>query len=118
MNRAIPLRSPDSGGPDSGAPAGVHHQTPTTKIQPFEQKLGRRHEDQWNRTPNTPGTGAIHCKTFHCKLSDDALGFLDQQINEWLDSHPQYEVKFIASEIGEWSGKLGRESHLVVQVWV
>jgi len=76
------------------------------------------HEENWNRTPNTTGMGAIHVKSFHCKLSEDGLHFVDQQINEWLDNHPQYEVKFVTTSIGEWQSKLGREQNLIVQVWV
>lgn len=89
-----------------------------SKIQMFEQRMGaKRHEDKWSRSPNSTGTGAIHCKSFHCKLVGDSLEFLDQQINEWLDAHPQYEVKFVTSSIGEWTGK-SREPNLIVQVWV
>ena len=88
------------------------------KIRAFEQQLGgRRHEDSWKRTPNTTGTGAIHVKSFHCRLNEDGLAFLDQAINEWLDSHPQYEVKFVTTSIGDWTGKI-REPNLIVQVWV
>lgn len=108
------VRSPDG----NGGPTDLK-QPAAPKIQAFEQKLGvRKHEDTWNRTPNATGTGAIHAKTFHCKLNDDAISFLDQQVNEWLDAHPQYEVKIVTSNIGEWAGKLGKESHLVVTVWV
>lgn len=91
------------------------------KIQAFEQRLGstgRKHEDAWKRSPNTTGQGAIHVKTFHCKLNNESLDFLDQQINEWLDAHPQYEVKLVSSSVGDWTGKTGREPNLVVQVWV
>ena len=77
-----------------------------------------RHEDTWSRTPNTPGTGAIHVRSFRTKLSDDALAYLDRQINEWLDSHPQYEVKMVTTAIGEWSTKLGKEAGMIVNVWV
>ena len=87
------------------------------KIQTFEQRLGRRHEDSWERSPNVTGTGAIHCKSFHCKLTGDSLEFLDQQINEWLDNHPQYEVKHVTTSIGTWTGKL-KEPNLIVTVWV
>ena len=88
------------------------------KIKSFEQKLGaRRHEDNWTRTPNTTGTGAIHVKSFHCRLSEEGLAFLDQAINEWLDAHPQYEVKFVQTSIGEWKSKTS-EQNLIVQVWV
>ncbi len=88
------------------------------KIHTFEQKLRSiRHEDQWERTPNANGTGAIHVKSFHCKLTGDSLEFLDQQVNEWLDAHPQYEVKFVTSSIGIWTGKL-KEPNMIINVWV
>lgn len=91
---------------------------PAPKIRTFEQKLrSGRHEDSWNRTPNSTGTGAIHVKSFHCKLTGDSLDFLDQQINEWLDAHPQYEVKMVTTSIGTWTGKL-KEPNLIVNVWV
>ncbi len=89
------------------------------KIRAFTQKLFEgKHEDNWNRTPNTPGTGAIHVRSFHCKFNEDSLAHLDQQINEWLDSHPQYEVKLVTTCHGEWKSKFGIEPCLVVQVWV
>lgn len=113
MDMVKPLRIPEAG---TGAPA----EPPPPKIQAFEQRLGttRKHEESWKRSPNVTGTGAIHVKTFHSKLNDDALAYLDQQVNEWLDAHPQYEVKMVSTKVGEWSGKLGREPHLIVQVWV
>jgi hypothetical protein len=97
----------------SDQPAG------SSKIRAFSQRMGAaaRHEDSWDRTPNVTGRGAIHCRSFHCKLTDDGLAFLDQQVNEWLDAHPQYEVKMVTSAIGEWTGKV-REPNLVVTVWV
>jgi hypothetical protein len=85
------------------------------KITAFGKE--RRHEDEWSRTPNTTGGGAIHVKTFHSKLTDDALTYMDQNVNEWLDAHPQYEVKFVNSAIGTLTGKL-KEPHLICQVWV
>ena len=91
---------------------------PAPKIKAFEQRLSGKHEDKgWSRTPNSPGTGAIHVRSFHCKLNSESLEFLDQQINEWLDAHPQYEVKFVTTCIGEWTGKI-REPNLIVQIWV
>ena len=97
---------------DQSAPAS------SSKIRTFQQKLGGgKHEDNWNRTPNVTGTGAIHVKSFHCKLTGDSLDFLHQQINEWLDAHPQYEVKFVTTGIGTWTAKL-KEPHLIVNVWV
>ncbi|MBX3375530.1 MAG: hypothetical protein KF678_00830 [Phycisphaeraceae bacterium] len=90
-----------------------------SKIRAFDQKLtgSARHEGNWNRTPNVTGMGAIHVKSFHAKLTGESLEFLDRQINEWLDAHPQYEVKFVTSTVGDWTGKL-KEPNLIVQVWV
>ena len=86
------------------------------KIQMFGPQ-GGKHEDKWTRTPNTPGTGAIHVKTFVTKLRLDAIDHLDQSINEWLDSHPQYEVKFVTTTVGKLVGKITEEA-LFVNVWV
>ncbi len=77
----------------------------------------KRHEDEWTRTPNVTGQGAIHVKTFHGKLTEDALVYMDRLINEWLDAHPEYEVKFVSSSIGEFSGKF-KEPNLICQIWV
>ncbi|USN97884.1 MAG: hypothetical protein H6810_06715 [Phycisphaeraceae bacterium] len=88
------------------------------KIRTFEQRLGRGgHEGKWKRQPNVTGTGAIHVKSFHSKLTGDSLEFLDSQINEWLDEHPEYEVKMVTTSIGEWTGKL-KEPALIINVWV
>lgn len=100
--------------PDSAASTA----SSVPKITTFEQKLSsKRHEDQWARSPNATGIGAIHVKSFHCRLTGDSLEFLDRQINEWLDAHPQYEVKLVTSSMGTWSGKL-KEPNLIVNVWV
>ncbi len=119
---SVPATRPAEARPAiASAPASVSSPAPAaavSKIQQFEQRLGaKRHEDKWSRSPNVTGTGAIHCKSFHCKLVGESLEFLDQQINEWLDAHPQYEVKFVTSSIGEWTGK-SKEPNLIVQVWV
>ncbi len=101
--------------PQPSPPTGPQ---PVSKIRTFDQKLiSGRHEDKWQRTPNATGHGAIHVKSFHCKLTEESLHYLDQQVNEWLDAHPQYEVKFVSSTIGEWTGKL-KEPNLILQVWV
>ena len=99
--------------------AGLPPEEAAPKIRAMDQKLAGtgKHEDNWKRSPNVTGTGAIHCKSFHCKLTGDSLENLDRQINEWLDAHPQYEVKFVTTSVGEWLGKL-KEPNLIVQIWV
>ena len=88
------------------------------KIRAFGQAMeAGHHGKEWRRSTNKDGTGATHVKSFHCKLAADALGYLDEQVNEWLDTHPDYEVKLVTTSVGEWTGKV-KEPHLIVQVWV
>ncbi|HWB18980.1 MAG TPA: hypothetical protein VG711_01675 [Phycisphaerales bacterium] len=104
---------------DEHVPMAEETEGPSTfakrPITPFGSE--KQHDEKWRRSPNTTGHGAIHVRTFHCKLTEDALNYMDQLINEWLDSHPQYEVKFVTSTIGTFTGKL-KEPALICQVWV
>lgn len=113
------LRSPDPVPGSQGKPT-LPSDAPPPKIQTFENKFStsaRRHEDSWNRTPNQTGAGAIHIRSFHCKLNEESLALMDSQINDWLDGHPQYEVKLVTTSIGTWLSKTS-EPHLIVNVWV
>ena len=104
----------------AGAPRpAAAPQEPQHKIKTFDQKLSSNHHDEskWKRQPSASGTGAVHVRSFHCKLTGDSLEFLDDQINQWLDEHPNYEVKQVTTTVGEWSGKL-KEPALIVNVWV
>ena len=105
---AIELEPVEDGDSSSDAPKRT--------IQTFGSKQ-MRHEDNWNRSPNVTGQGAIHVRTFVSKLRLDAIEYLDNQINEWLDEHPQYEVKFVTQSIGKLIGK-NTEDALFVSVWV
>lgn len=57
-------------------------------------------------------------KSFHCRLTGDALEYVDDMINTWLENNPSFEVKFVTTAVGEWSHKSSKEPNLVVQVWV
>ncbi len=70
----------------------------------------------WKRTPHAPGTGACRVKSFHGRLSDQGMGYMDDAINEWLDKHPGAEVKFVTSNVGVFEGKM-REPALIVNLW-
>lgn len=87
----------------------------SNKIRTFDTR--KAHVDHWKRTPNVTGSGAIHVKTFVTKLRLDAIDHLDQQINEWLDNHPEYEVKFVTQSIGTLVGKITDDA-LFVSIWV
>ena len=90
-----------------------------SKIKPFEQRMGSGHEagHHYKRRPTADGTGACRVKSFHCRLTGDSLDFLDDQINSWLDQHPECEVKYVTSTVGEWAGKT-REPSLIINLWM
>ena len=69
-------------------------------------KAGAWDEGKFRRPlqPDNPG-GATRCRTFHCKLSDGAVEFINNQINEWLDGHDEITIKFATSTIGMFEGK-------------
>ncbi len=59
---------------------------------------------------------AIRCRIFHAKLSDGALLFMNDQINEWLDESPDISIKFASSTIGILEGKHA-EPHLMLTLF-
>ena len=82
--------------------------------------LGRKDgldQERWTRTPNADGTGATHCKTFVSKLRLEAIAHMDNNVNEWLEQHPEVEVKFTTSSIGKLVGKVSEDA-LFLTVWV
>jgi len=91
------------------------------KIQHINQALmgnvNTRHTDNWKRKTNLTGNGATHVRSFHCRLAPESLAAMDDQINQWLDAHPDYEVKFVSTNVGDWQGKL-KEPALIVSLWV
>jgi len=87
----------------------------SSKIRAFGSS--QRQQYQWRRTPNTTGQGATHVRTFISKLRPGAIDLLDQQVNQWLDEHPDYEVKLVTTTIGELSDKV-KEPALFMNVWV
>ncbi|MBI4580166.1 MAG: hypothetical protein HY718_10720 [Planctomycetes bacterium] len=62
------------------------------------------------------GHGATRLRIFHCKLSEGPVLNLNQQINEWLDMHPDVEVKFAQTTIGTWEGK-HMEQHIILALY-
>lgn len=56
--------------------------------------------------PLTPtGHGATRVRLFHSKMSDAAIGHMENQINNWLDGNPEIEVKHVTTTVGTWEGK-------------
>jgi hypothetical protein len=81
----------------------------------FGPDIGHKKHD-WKRKPHVTGTGAIRVKSFHAKYSEQGVEHLDDMINEWLDDHPEIEVKFVTQTVHVFEGKI-REPALVMNVW-
>jgi len=89
--------------------------TNAKKIRAFDSH--KAHHELWQRQPVVTGTGASHVRTFVSKLRLDAIEHLDQQVNEWLDAHPEYEVKYVSTCVGTLVGKVP-EPAIFMSVWV
>jgi hypothetical protein len=100
-----PIGLVDSPGGDTG----------TSKIRAFSGgNLGA--EKNYGRKTNVTGTGICRVRTFHGRLSEEGMAYLDSKINEWLDHHQDIEIKQVTTCIGQFEGKI-REQALVVNVW-
>ena len=57
--------------------------------------------------------GATRCRTFHAKLNEQALAYMNELINEWIDKNPEIEIKFANSTIGIFEGKHAEQNLLL-----
>ena len=73
-------------------------------------------QTNYTRKPNANSTGSCRVRSFHGKLSEQGLEYLDHSINDWLDHHPEIEVKSVTSAIGQFDGKI-KEPAVILQVW-
>jgi hypothetical protein len=89
---------------------------PASKIRAFSVRQSATAKNDFERKPIVDGHGACRVRTFHGRLSDEGLAYMDDKINEWLDHHPEIEVKFVTSTVGVFEGKI-REPALVLNVW-
>ena len=71
---------------------------------------------KYHRQLNPVGQDATRCRTFHSKLNDSAVAFMNDQLNTWVDSHPQINIKFATSAIGIFEGKQ-KDPNLIVTVF-
>ncbi|MGC9455085.1 MAG: hypothetical protein ACP5HU_09505 [Phycisphaerae bacterium] len=69
----------------------------------------------FERTPNVTGKGAIRCRIFHSKIAEAPLNYMQNQINEWLDSQ-EIEVKHVGHLVGALEGKT-TDPNVIVMVW-
>lgn len=62
-------------------------------------------DTRFGRQLDTRAIAATRCRTFHSKLSEGALSFMNSQINDWIDGNPNITIKFATSTIGIFEGK-------------
>lgn len=98
----------DAGG-DSLAPAPA-----VSKIRAFSDAGHKKHD--YKRALKEGGPGICRVRTFHAKLSDQGLEYLDDAINVWLDQHPEINVKLVTSNVGMFDGKF-KDLALIMNVW-
>jgi len=73
--------------------------------------------EQHLRRPLLKGSpNATRCRTFHCKLADGPIAYMNEQINEWVDSNDDIEIKFATATIGVVEGK-HVDPHLILTVF-
>ncbi len=81
----------------------------STQVRAFGQDTlagATIHDDsQYKRPLLGPGEGATRCRTFHAKLNDGAVGFMNRQICDWADANPEISIKFASTTMGVWEGK-------------
>jgi len=90
------------------------------KIQHFSGTSGSQsqHSDdhKYKRHLNRDNKGALRIRIFHAKLNDGALKFMEDQINDWVDSNPDIEIKHATTQVGVVEGK-SSEPHLIVTLF-
>ncbi len=104
----------------AAAPAGASF-APTAPAAPAPKKITfgpeiQHRQENWTRKTTASGSGSGRVRSFHGKLSEQGLEYMDFSINQWLDQHPEIEVKFVTSSIGQFDGKM-KEPAVILQVW-
>jgi hypothetical protein len=62
-------------------------------------------EAKYTRKLQPGSPTAMRCRIFHSRLSPGALAYMYEQINTWVDSHEDVNIKFATSAIGVLEGK-------------
>ncbi len=72
-------------------------------------------KSEFKRSLNLTGQGATRCRVFRTRIAGPALDFMENQINQWLDSEA-IEIKHVGHIIGTMEGKTP-EPNVIVMVW-
>jgi hypothetical protein len=97
-------------------PAAAPGMAPKSKIHAFSVGAGAQLANDFKRPTVNTQKGPARVRSFHGRLSEQGLDYLDHAINEWLDRHPDVDVKFVTSTVGQFDGKI-KEPALILNVW-
>jgi hypothetical protein len=98
---------------DAGHSTGIHGFSGDTLASVAS---GLHDESKFKRPLDPTERSATRCRTFHAKLNDSAVAFMNDQMNTWVDSHPDMKIKFATSTIGIFEGK-HKDPNLIVTVF-
>ena len=70
----------------------------------------------FKRQTYATGQGTCLDQSLHVLLSEEGMHYMEDKINEWLDQHPDIEVKIVTTSIGQYEAKI-KEPALVLNVW-
>ena len=101
-----PIKLVEPEGPTEFQPGGV---------KAFGVDDAKQKAKAYKRPLNVNGAGATRCRLFHSKIALSSLEYMEEQINDWLDSE-KIEVKHVGHVIGIMEGKRP-EPNLLVMVW-
>jgi hypothetical protein len=73
-------------------------------------------ETKFKRRLDPRSPFGTRCRTFHSKLSDGAVAYMNEQVNDWADSNKDVNIKFATSTIGIFEGKHA-DPHLILTVF-
>jgi len=91
-------------------------ETTKSKIHGFSVAASHHTTHQWKRQPHHIDNGVIRVRTFHGRISEQGLEYLDNTINDWLDKNPDIELKNVTSTVGLFDGKI-KEPALILNLW-
>ena len=99
--------------------AGADAQPGATQVRQIsETQLGMGAFDVTglNRPSDPKSPCATRCRTFHAKLNDGAISYMNREINEWVDKDETISIKQVTSTIGIYEGKR-QDPHLIVTLF-
>ena len=96
-------------------PADLSQSKITTSVQTLGI-AGGWDDSRYKRPLVADKLHATRCRTFHSKLNEASLEFMNNQINEWIDRHHEIVIKFASTTIGMFEGK-HTEPNLIVTIF-